>query len=333
MNQWLQSQWYRLSIWHILLLPFSLLFLLLSTLRRVAFGLGLCKIISLPVPVIVVGNISVGGTGKTPLILWLAEFLTEQGYRPGIISRGYAGRAKQPQSVSLATDPTLVGDEAVLLAQRLKCPVWVGEDRVAVARALLVARPDCNVILSDDGLQHYRLGRDLEVVVVDGLRRFGNGFVLPAGPLREPQQRLQCVDAVVVNDGKVTENEYSMSLQGRTFRNVSDIEAFADADDFSDQHCHAVAGIGHPSRFFNHLRGLGLSVVEHPFLDHHAYVPQDLQFDDSAAILMTEKDAVKCHTFAPPKCWFLRVDAMLDSAFGEIILERLRELENGRKTT
>ncbi|MCE9633549.1 MAG: tetraacyldisaccharide 4'-kinase [Methylophilales bacterium] len=332
MNEWLQSQWYRLSIGHIFLLPFSFLFLLLSALRRVAYGLGLFKTISLPVPVIVVGNISVGGTGKTPLILWLAEFLAEQGYRPGIISRGYASRAKQPQSVSPATDPALVGDEAVLLAQRLKCPVWVGEDRVAVARALLVARPDCNVILSDDGLQHYRLGRDVEVAVVDGMRRFGNGFVLPAGPLREPQQRLQCVDAVVVNGGKAAENEYAMSLQGRMFRNVRDGEISADAADFSDQNCHAVAGIGHPSRFFSYLRSLGLSVVEHAFSDHHAFTPQDLQFNDSAAILMTEKDAVKCRAFAPAESWFLRVDARLDNVFGEIILERLRKLENGRKT-
>lgn len=332
MNEWLQRQWYRLSFWHIFLLPFSFLFLMLSALRRVAYGLGLCKTIGLPVPVIVVGNISVGGTGKTPLILWLAEFLTEQGYRPGIISRGYASRAKQPQSVSAATDPALVGDEAVLLAQRLKCPVWVGEDRVAVARALLFARPDCNVILSDDGLQHYRLKRDIEVAVVDGVRRFGNGFVLPAGPLREPQQRLRCVDAIVVNGGETAGNEYAMSLQGRVFHNVRDGEISADADDFSDQNCHAVAGIGHPLRFFKHLRGLGLKVVEHAFGDHHAFSPQDLQFNDSAAILMTEKDAVKCRAFAPSNSWYLSVDAKLDAAFGEKILERLRELKNGRKT-
>ncbi|MFM9913667.1 MAG: tetraacyldisaccharide 4'-kinase [Methylophilaceae bacterium] len=333
MRNWLQNQWVRLSVWHILLLPFAFLFLLLSATRRLAYGLGLFKIISLPIPVIIVGNISVGGTGKTPLILWLAEFLTEQGYRPGIISRGYASRAKQPQSVSLATDPALVGDEAVLLAQRLKCPVWVGKDRVAVARALLISRPDCNVILSDDGLQHYRLGRDVEVAVVDGVRRFGNGFVLPAGPLREPQQRLQCVDAVVVNGGVVAENEYAMTLQGRTFCNLRDVEVLADIDDFSDQNCHAVAGIGHPARFFNHLRGLGLNVVEHAFADHHTFTPQDLQFDDGAAILMTEKDAVKCRAFASPKCWYLSVAAKLDAAFGDKILEKLRGTKNGRKTT
>jgi tetraacyldisaccharide 4'-kinase len=333
MSAWLQRQWYSLNLWHVFLLPFSFLFLLLSSIRRFAYGLGLFKTMSLPVPVIVVGNISVGGTGKTPLILWLAEFLTEQGYRPGIISRGYASRAKQPQSVTLATDPTLVGDEAVLLAQRLKCPVWVGADRVAVARALLISRPDCNVILSDDGLQHYRLARDIEVAVVDGVRRFGNGFVLPAGPLRESQQRLESVDAIVLNGGEVRANEYAMSLQGRTFCNLRDLEVFADADDFSDQNCHAVAGIGHPPRFFSHLRGLGLNVVEHAFADHHAYTPQDLQFNDGAAILMTEKDAVKCRPFAPVNSWSLRVDAKLDAAFGEKILERLRELKNGRKAT
>jgi tetraacyldisaccharide 4'-kinase len=333
MKNWLQNQWIRLSLWHIFLLPLSAIFLLFSALRRLAYGLGLLNTIQLPVPVIIVGNISVGGTGKTPLILWLAEFLAGQGYRPGIISRGYASRAKQPQSVSAATDPALVGDEPVLLAQRLKCPVWVGKDRVAVARALLSARPDCNVILSDDGLQHYRLGCAVEVAVVDGMRRFGNGLLLPAGPLREPATRLQCVDAIVVNGGDVAANEYAMSLQGRLFRNVLDMEVCADADDFSDQNCHAIAGIGHPPRFFAHLRGLGLTVVEHAFADHHAFTPQDLQFADGAAILMTEKDAVKCRAFAPPNSWFLAVDAKLDTAFGDKILERLRELENGRKTT
>ena len=333
MSQWLQRQWYRVTLWHILLLPFSLVFLIISSFRRLAYGLGIVKTIHLPVPVIVVGNISVGGTGKTPLVLWLAEYLAVQGYRPGVISRGYASRARQPQSVSSATDPTLVGDEAVLLAQRLKCPIWVGQDRVAVARALLSARPDCNVVLSDDGLQHYRLGREVEIAVVDGVRRFGNGLVLPAGPLREPAVRLQCVDAIVVNGGDITKDEFSMRLEGRVLRNLMDTAIHADANDFSDQKCHAIAGIGHPARFFEQLRGFGLDIIEHPFPDHYAFAPQDLQFDDGAAILMTEKDAVKCKAFAPAHAWFLAVEAELDAAFGERVLERLREAKHGRETT
>ncbi len=338
MDKWLQHQWFRISIWHIFLWPISLLFGLLVVIRRWCYRLRLFKATRLPVPVIVVGNLTVGGNGKTPLVIWLAQFLREQGYTPCVISRGYGGTATQPQSVTSATDSSLVGDEAVLLARRLRCPVWVGADRVAVARALLSVRPDCNIILSDDGMQHYRLQRDIEIAVVDGQRRFGNGLLLPAGPMREPRARLRCVDAVVVNVGQeystqqLQADEYAMQLAGSEFHSLQDPDTSAQASHFFGKKIHAVAAIGHPARFFNHLRSLGLEVVEHAFPDHHPYQPQDLHFEDAEAILMSEKDAVKCTGFNIRSAWFLPVTGQLAVAFGDKILQLLKAIENGRKT-
>jgi tetraacyldisaccharide 4'-kinase len=328
-SSWLQGQWARFTPWQILLLPTAAFFFLIVVTRRLLYRLGLSPSYRLPVPVIVVGNITVGGTGKTPLVLWLVDFLREHGYRPGIVSRGYGGRAHAPQSVTSSSDPLLVGDECVLLAQRAQCPVWVGRQRVDVARALLGARPDCDVLISDDGLQHYALKRDVEVVVVDGVRRFGNGWLLPAGPLREPTTRLKSVDAVVVNGGEVSAGEYAMQLVGNCFRQLKQV-ATAYPADFSGKPLHAIAGIGRPSRFFRHLNALGLDVVEHPFPDHHAYQPHELQFADAGEILMTEKDAVKCAAFAPDNAWALVVDAEVDVALGKKILEKIRN-RDGRK--
>lgn len=328
-SSWLQSQWARFTPWQILLLPISALFFLAVITRRLLYRLGFLQSHRLPVPVVVVGNITVGGTGKTPLVLWLADFLRKHGYRPGIVSRGYGSRAYAPQSVTSSSDPLLVGDEPVLLAQRAQCPVWVGRQRVDVARALLSARPDCDVLISDDGLQHYALQRDVEIVVMDGTRRFGNGWLLPAGPLREPTTRLKSVDAVVVNGGSVATGEYSMQLVGNCFRQLKQA-VIASPADFSGKLLHAVAGIGHPSRFFSQLNALGLKVTEHPFPDHHAYQPHELQFEDAGEILMTEKDAVKCAAFAPDNAWALVVDAEADAALGEKVLEKIRN-RDGRK--
>lgn len=324
MRDWLQRQWYCLSLWHLLLWPLSLIFRLLVAVRRGLYRLGVLSSVRLPVPVVVVGNITVGGTGKTPLVLWLAEFLREQGYRPGIVSRGYGGRGGAPQSVSAASDPLLTGDEPVLLAKRLRCPVWVGADRVEVARALLKARPDCNILISDDGLQHYRLQRDVEVVVIDGVRRFGNGLCLPAGGLREPVGRLRQVDALVVNGGAVASGQYGMTLVGKVLHSLQDESRTASLSDFIGQTLHAVAGIGHPARFFTALRQQGLAIVEHPFPDHHAYVPTDLQY--AGMVVMTEKDAVKCTAFAPENSWYLAVDAEVDKALGNKVLETLNNM-------
>ena len=322
----LQHHWYRISPLHLLLYPVSLIFRSLVTLRRLLYRSGVLASVKLPVPVIVVGNISVGGTGKTPLTLCLAQQMIEDGWHPGIISRGYRKskhNINTPRRVTTDDLPDEVGDEPLLMAQRELCPVWIGRDRPAVAQTLLKAHPECDVILSDDGLQHYRLQRDVELVVVDGARRFGNGLLLPAGPLREPVSRLNKVDAVVVNGGKALDNEFAMQLEGTRFYNLLNPELVVSAGEFSGQRLHAVAGIGHPQRFFRQLQQLGLLCTAHAFPDHHRYSATDFAFDDADAILMTEKDAVKCAAFATEKHWVLRVDAQVSPALAQLIKDKI----------
>lgn len=282
-------------------------------------------------PVIVVGNITVGGSGKTPLVLWLAEKLRGLGWQPGIISRGYGGENRAQIEVMPDSDPLVVGDEPVLLARRSACPVWVGRNRAEAARSLLKVYPACNLIISDDGLQHYRLARDVEIVVVDGERRFGNGFLLPAGPLREAVTRLASVDAVVVNggSGEVPDNAkagFVMSLAGSEFYNLADPVKRANPQDFVGQTLHAIAGIGNPLRFFDHLRSLGLVVSEHPLPDHHVFKPADLDFPGQ--MLMTEKDGVKCAKFARENFWVLVVDAKVGEDLAKLVAEKVRN-KNG----
>lgn len=329
---WLEGQWYCRSFWQLVLLPLSALFWLLSAVRRAAFRNGLIASVRLPVPVIVVGNITVGGSGKTPLVLWLAHFLRQQGYRPGIVSRGYGASGETARPVGPADDPASSGDEPVLLARKSACPVWIGRDRAAAGRALLAANPDCDVVLCDDGLQHYRLQRDLEIVVVDGQRRFGNGRLLPAGPLREGLWRLRQVDAVVVNGGAFLDGlaeQFHMYLNGTQLVNLHSGEK-RPAAQLKGVRLHALAGIGHPQRFFGYLQALGLEFAAHAFPDHHAFQPGDLDWPDADALLMTEKDAVKCAAFADERYWFLPVEAEMDPAFGPEILEILRK-RNGRE--
>ena len=334
---WLERHWYRITPLHIFLLPISFIFRTLAAVRRMLYRNGVLSSVKLPVPVIVVGNITVGGSGKTPLTLWLARQLLDNGWHPGIISRGFTKGTQSggsataaPQAVHPASSTDAVGDEAVLMAQRGLCPVWVGRDRPATGHALLHAHPECDVLLSDDGLQHYRLRRDAEIAVVDGVRRFGNGCLLPAGPLRETTSRLNEVDAVVINGGTATSGEYRMQLDGSVFHNLLNPDSIKRASDFHGLRVHAIAGIGHPLRFFEHLYKLGLAGQAHPFPDHHRYTQADLAYADADAILMTEKDAVKCAVFASEKCWVLRVEAQLDPALTQHILERIAP--NGRKT-
>jgi tetraacyldisaccharide 4'-kinase len=317
--------WYRIRPAHLFLFPLSLLFGLIVAVRRALFAVGWLKRERLPVPVIVVGNITVGGTGKTPLVLWLTGLLTEAGYRPGIVTRGYGG-SEDVQEVPGDADAARAGDEAVLLAQRSRCPVWAGRDRAAAARALLRHHPDVNVILSDDGLQHYRLGRDIEIAVIDGQRRFGNGLLLPAGPLREPRRRLRSVDAVAVNGGGTDglPHAFGMRLTGELLVNLKDRSQVRLPRDFAGMTLHAIAGIGNPQRFFGTLVDLGLQFAAHAFPDHHAFRPGDLEFPGAEAVLMTEKDAVKCAAFAREHFWFLPVETRVDAALGELILDRLK---------
>ncbi len=311
-----------------LLFPFSLLFLAMITARRAAYRLGWLRSERLPVPVVVVGNITVGGSGKTPLVVHLARTLLELGRRPGVVTRGFRGRAELPTAVAPDGDPVQFGDEALLLAQRCGCPVFVGRDRAAAGRALLADHPSCDVILADDGLQHYRLQRDVELVVFDA-RGVMNGWCLPAGPLREPPSRLATVDAVILNENAVLPAPtfagpvFSMRLEGAIFRRLDDPGQVCTAADLAGLHLHAVAGIGAPGRFFAHIRRLGLEIAEHPYPDHHGYVPEDLEFTGDA-ILTTEKDAVKLaslNLLIP--VWVLPVAACLTPDLGAFVLEKL----------
>lgn len=276
---------------------------------------------------IVVGNISVGGSGKTPLVLWIAELLRSRGHAPAIISRGYGGRVEAPQEVNIASDPRDVGDEPVLLARHSGCPVWVSPDRVAAAQAACTQHPECDVLVLDDGLQHYRLRRDIELAIVDS-RGFGNGWLLPAGPLREPPRRLERVDAVISHEASVP--GYAMRLRGETVTQLVDARMQRALASFSGQRVHAVAGIGDPSRFFASLERHGLRVTEHPFPDHHLFTAPDLEFGDELPVLMTEKDAVKLRGVARANWWVLPVRAELDPAFGDWLLGKLAAVRTRR---
>ena len=315
-----------LSPCRFLLLPFSLVFGLLSLIRRSLYRQGFLESIKLPVPVVIVGNITAGGSGKTPLAVALAENLSSRGFHPGIISRGYGGNAQNPVCVETSSDPELVGDEPILL-RKSGFPVWVGRKRTEAAQKLLEANPECDILIADDGLQHYALQRDFEIAVIDSGKGFGNGFLLPAGPLREPLSRLEKVDVVVFNgkgmDLDLTVPEYPMTLSGNVFISLDHPKISAKSKEFSGKRIHAMAGIGNPERFFSHLSALGLSFIPHAFPDHHPYTQKDLGFEACDIILMTEKDAIKCRGFAPGKCWYLPVRAEVDTALVELIVKTL----------
>lgn len=316
--------WYGRHPLALVLAPLGSVYRLASETRRYAYRNGILPIYRAPVPLIVVGNLSVGGTGKTPLVIWLAGYLKALGYKPGVLASGYGGHARGwPQQVRPDSDPHAVGDEAIVIARRAHCPVAAGPDRCASAAAL-VEHATCDVLISDDGLQHYALERDIEIAVVDGVRRFGNGRCLPAGPLREPVTRLRDVD-MVVTYGVAGRGEFAMKyvtthavkLNGRG--NSAALESFA-ADPV-----HAVAGIGHPDRFFTSLKSRGLRVIPHAFPDHHRFRESDFAFGDQLPILMTEKDAVKCEAFAPARSWFVPATAELPDVFAtrlEALLSR-----------
>ena len=325
---WLEKHWYRLTPVSLILLPVSWVYCLLMWLRGLGYRWSLLRSIKLPVPVIIVGNITVGGTGKTPLVIWLATFLKQKGKRPGIVTRGYQGVAQTwPQLVLPQSDPAQVGDEAVVLARRSACPVVADPDRVRAAQTL-VRDHGCDVIISDDGLQHLRLVRDIEIAVIDGERRFGNGLCLPAGPLREPVCRLNRVPLRVTN-GKARTGELGMEFVETGFCRVVASAKTMTMGDFKERQVHAVAGIGHPARFFAQLRRLGFDVIEHSFPDHHRFTPEDIAFDDNKPVIMTQKDAVKCESFATDRHWCLSVEARLDPVFGERVWQLLEEKRRG----
>lgn len=321
--EWLQVHWQRPTALSTALLPFAWIYRAVVALRRAFYRRGILRAERLPVPVIVVGNITVGGTGKTPLVLWLARALRRHGYAPGVIARGYKGRGVNGVvEVGRNADAVLVGDEALVLARNSDCPVIVGRRRASAARRL-VDRHACDVILADDGLQHYALGRDLEIAVLDGTRRLGNGRCLPAGPLREPPTRLQEVDLRVTH-GEARAGEFGMRLRALCLRRVDAHAAELPPDAFVGQRVHALAGVGYPERFFLQLRTLGMEVIAHPFPDHHSFTAADLHFADDLPVIMTEKDAVKCQAFADPRCWYLAVEAEPDTALLDEVLRLLQ---------
>ena len=309
----LEAIWYRGHPAGILLAPLGWLFRAAVALRRLAYRLGVLRTTEVPVPVIVVGNISVGGTGKTPLVIWLSRYLSRS-FRPGVVCRGYGGRSRTwPQKARGDSDPTSVGDEAVLLAKRCGCPVAAGPDRVASARAL-IEHEKCNLIISDDGLQHLALARDIEIAVVDGVRRHGNGRCMPAGPLREPPARLKRVDIVVAN-GVARQGEFRMQVRPWKALRVNGEPPARELHDFARSPVHAVCGVGNPQRFLDTLRRARLQVVPHIFPDHHMFTRSEIEFGDRAPVLMTEKDAIKCRFIAGPQHWYVPVRAELDESF------------------
>ncbi len=326
------------------LLPLAALFGALAGLRRKLYHYGLLRAVRLPVPVIVVGNLTVGGSGKTPLVLWLVQQLSAAGRRPGIISRGYARDGKAVLAVDAGAAAAVVGDEPLLLARRSGVPVFVGRDRALAGQALLDAYPDCDVLVSDDGMQHYRLARDAEIAVFDG-RGAGNGCWLPAGPLRESLSRLQGVDAVVWNNTPagaepreavlgprrhVIPPVFDMLLSGQQFVHLHAPERTCTAQDLRGKRLCAIAGIGAPQRFFDQLSGLGLTFEARPFPDHHTYVDGDLSCKSGTILLMTEKDAVKCAPFPIAEAWVLPVEAtVLHSADGCSLLVKIMEKIDG----
>jgi len=328
----LEQHWYRAcpSVLSRVLWPLSLLFSGLVWWRRWCYQRGYFKQQRWSVPLIVVGNITVGGTGKTPLVTALVSQLKAHGLKPGLVSRGYGGQAKcWPQKVTADSLPSAVGDEAILLSQRCRCPMVVAPDRVAAVNQLLTNdAPD--VVIADDGLQHYAMGRDVEIVVLDGQRQLGNGYLLPAGPLREGASRLHSADFVVMNgpcqDVSLYPQVVNMTLRAELLVNLCDASRQKPLSGFRGQRVHALAGIGHPQRFFALLQDAGIDVIQHPFRDHHAYVAADLRFPDDLPILMTEKDAVKCRDFATEQYWVLPVTAELPAEFFVNLLNKIKKI-------
>ncbi|WP_293646909.1 tetraacyldisaccharide 4'-kinase [Thiolapillus sp.] len=327
----MNSIWYGKNPLAYLLLPLSLVFWLISSFRRLLYVLRLKKTHRFSAPVIVVGNITVGGTGKTPLVIWLSRHLMELGYTPGIVARGYGGKASHwPQQVRPDSDPVVVGDEAVLLARLSNCPVCVAPERADAVRELL-QHTVCNIVLSDDGLQHYAMGRDMEIVVIDGERGFGNGFLLPAGPLRELPARLRRADLLISN-GLWREGVPSMTIREPLVLPLLNLsEEPQPLSRAEGETVHAVAGTGNPQRFFDMLQHYGLKAIPHAFRDHRVYRKKDLQFDDDLPVLMTEKDAVKYARFATGRHWLVRIEMAPDPGFIDEFDQLMKGLKHGQE--
>jgi subfamily B ATP-binding cassette protein MsbA len=321
---YLIDAWYNKSFWLYILAPFTFLFSSLVKARRNSYVKNPKKVWSSPKPIIVVGNISMGGTGKTPLVKFIANELTKRGFKPGLVSRGYGGKYSGTLEVTTETTYKQTGDEAQILA-KLNVPFFIDKNRSRAARKLQ-EKHDVDVIISDDGLQHYAMGRDIEIAVIDGARRLGNGLAFPAGPLREPKSRLTEVDFIVNNGGPTEGDEILMTLSPAKFIHLNSGKAYSVDKWPMHNQVHAIAGVGNPNRFFDLLLRLGFEFDKNPFPDHHKYNKRDLYYLDHLPILMTEKDAAKCKHFKNSKIWYLSIESKIESQF----IDRLEEKLNDR---
>jgi tetraacyldisaccharide 4'-kinase len=328
----LNKQYYEKSSWILLLLPISFIYFVIISLRSWAYKVSILKTIKMDVPVVVIGNITMGGTGKTPLAIWLLEKLIKLGMKPGLICRGYNSNANSPQEVHTSSKVTNVGDEALMIKNRLDIPVFVGKKKVQTGKMLLESYPNVNILISDDGLQHLQLFRDFEIVVVDEFRYFGNEYLIPAGPLRDGISRVEKVDAVVINrcskkslsEPRVV-GQYEMICYGDILKNCLHSDQISDLNIISDEkEIIAITAIGNPERFFEKLNKEGLNFKRKIFNDHHLFTESDFSDYVDMKIVMTEKDAVKCRTFAKENFWFLPIDAVVNEKLFKKIIKKLR---------
>ena len=316
------ESWYNKSFWLYLLYPFSIIFSYLTSRKRRKFLKNKIKSFKSKIPIIVIGNLTVGGTGKTPLVKYIASELIDRGYKPGIVSRGYGGNFKGTLKVNNETTVDQTGDEAQILS-KLELPFYIDKNRVRAVKTL-TKNHDCNVILSDDGLQHYKMDRDIEIAVIDGKRRFGNNLTLPAGPLRESIHRLKTVDFIINNSGPTQEDEYLMNISPTKFIHLKSGKSYTIENWPMHKQVHAIAGLGNPGRFFDLLDKLGFDIVRHPFPDHHNFTSSDIFYLDHLPIIMTEKDASKCKNFDNNKIWYLTIDADVNEKFINSLEKKLK---------
>ena len=318
------DSWYKKSLWLYLLLPFSLVFSYLTNRRRRKFVKSKKLSYKSEIPLIIVGNLTIGGTGKTPLVAYIASELVKKGYKPGLVSRGYGGKFRETLHVTNDTPVKQTGDEAQILS-KLNLPFYIDKNRVRAIKTL-EENHDCDVIISDDGLQHYNMNRDIEIVVIDGKRRFGNNLTFPAGPLRESKRRLSSVDFIVNNSGPTQEDEHLMNISPAKFVHLKSGKSYPIEKWPMHKQVHAVAGLGNPGRFFDLLARLGFEIIRHPFPDHHNFDESNIFYLDHLPIIMTEKDASKCRSFDNNKIWYLTIEADVSDKFIEELDSKLKTL-------
>ncbi len=319
------DSWYKKSLWLYLLYPFSFIFSYLTSRRRRKFIKNKKISFKADIPIVVVGNLTIGGTGKTPLVKYIANELAHRGYKPGIVSRGYGGKFKETLQVTNETSVKETGDEAQILS-KLNFPFYIDKNRVRAVKKLIKDH-DCDVIISDDGLQHYKMGRDIEIAVIDGKRRFGNNLTFPAGPLRESKNRLSSVDFIVNNSGPTEEGEFLMNISPTKFVHLKSGKSYSVDKWPMHKQIHAVAGLGNPGRFFDLLDKLGFDSIRHPFPDHHNFSSSDIFYLDHLPIVMTEKDASKCKDFDNNKIWYLTIDADVTNKFIDKLDKKIKSIQ------